>query len=77
MSKGNTTETDVLAKIFNNTAIPWDAITNIFVSLHTADPGETGTQTTSEATYGGYARVSVARTMLCTTAKWSMRDIQI
>lgn len=32
-----------------------------YISLHTADPGETGTQTTSEATYTGYARVSVAR----------------
>lgn len=62
MSKGNQTETDLVAKIFNNTAIPWDAITNIFVSLHTADPGEAGTQLTSEATFTGYARVSVART---------------
>lgn len=32
-----------------------------YISLHTADPGETGDQTTSEATYTGYARVSVAR----------------
>ncbi len=29
---------------------------------HTADPGESGTQATSEATYTSYARVSVART---------------
>lgn len=34
---------------------------NFFISLHTADPGETGTQTTSEAAYGSYARQSVAR----------------
>ena len=34
---------------------------NFWISLHTADPGETGNQTTSEATYTGYARVSVAR----------------
>jgi len=27
--------------------------------LHTADPGNAGTQSTSEATYTGYARVSV------------------
>src|ERR1044072_8420114 len=33
-----------------------------YISLHTADPGETGTQTTSEANYTGYARVAVART---------------
>lgn len=30
--------------------------------MHTADPGEAGSQTTSEATYTGYARVDVART---------------
>lgn len=62
MSKGNQTETDLVAKVFNNTAIPWDANTNLFVSLHTADPGEAGTQTTSEAAYTGYARVTVPRT---------------
>jgi hypothetical protein len=62
MSFSNTTENDLLAKIFNNTAISWDGISNLFLSLHTADPGETGTQTTNEATYTGYARVSVSRT---------------
>jgi hypothetical protein len=38
--------------------------TNLYVSLHTANPGATGTQSTSEATYGGgtgYARVAVSR----------------
>ena len=34
---------------------------SIYVALHTADPGETGDQTTSEATYTGYARKGVAR----------------
>lgn len=29
----------------------------IFFSLHTADPGEVGTQATNEAAYTGYARV--------------------
>lgn len=62
MSFGNTTETDLLEKIFKATALPWDAIGNLFLSLHTADPGEGGSQTTSEATYTSYARVSVART---------------
>lgn len=37
-------------------------LTNLYVSLHTADPGEAGDQTTSEATYTSYARVAVART---------------
>lgn len=35
---------------------------SLYVALHTADPGEAGTQATSEATYTGYARVAVART---------------
>ena len=61
MSKGNTTETDVLSNIFNATAFSWNANTNLYVALHTADPGEAGSQTTSEATYTSYARVTVAR----------------
>jgi hypothetical protein len=35
---------------------------SFYISLHTADPGEAGTQSTSEASYTGYARVAVART---------------
>lgn len=69
MSKGNTFENDFLKLIFNATAIANIAddaatspLTNLYVSLHTADPGEAGDQTTSEATYTGYARVAVART---------------
>lgn len=61
MSFGNTTETDVLAKLFNNTALSWDANTNLYLALHTADPGEAGNQSTSEANYTSYARVAVAR----------------
>jgi hypothetical protein len=34
---------------------------SLYFSLHTADPGEAGTQTTSEAAYTSYARVAVAR----------------
>lgn len=69
MSKGDTFENDVLKLIFNATAIANIAdnaasspLTNLSVALHTADPGEAGTQTTSEATYTSYVRVSVART---------------
>jgi hypothetical protein len=36
--------------------------TSLYVSLHTADPGPGGNQATSEAAYGGYARVAVVRT---------------
>lgn len=69
MSKGNTFENDLLKLIFNATAIANIAdnaasspLTSLRCSLHTADPGEAGGQSTSEATYGGYARVGVART---------------
>jgi hypothetical protein len=34
---------------------------SLYASLHTADPGEAGSQSTSEITYTSYARVAVAR----------------
>ena len=75
MSKGNTFESDLLKLIFNATPIAdladndaTSPLTNLYVSLHTADPGEAGDQTTSEATYTGYARVAVART----TGGWTV-----
>lgn len=68
MSKGNTFETDILGLIFNATAIANIAdnaatspLTQLFVALHTADPGEAGVQNTSETAYTGYARVAVNR----------------
>lgn len=68
MSKGNTFENDCLKLIFNGTAIANIAdnaasspLTNVYLSLHTSDPGEAGDQTTNETTYGSYARVAVAR----------------
>lgn len=61
MSKGNTFENDLMLKVFQATEFSWDANTNLYVSLHTADPGEGGSQTTSEAAYGSYARQTVAR----------------
>lgn len=69
MSLTDIVENDVLELIFQ--AVAWanfadnaaaSPITNIEISLHTADPGEAGDQTTSEATYTGYARIPVART---------------
>ena len=60
MSKGNTTENDFVAFVFNATAMPSYG-SNLYVHLHTADPGEAGTSTTNEADYIGYLPVSVAR----------------
>lgn len=68
MSKGNTFENDFVKLIFNGTPIANIAdnavsspLTSLYLSLHTADVGEAGDQTTSEANYTGYARVAVAR----------------
>jgi hypothetical protein len=61
MSKSNATETDLLALVFKATALPWAAATQLDVHLHTADPGEAGNSTTAEATYTGYAAVTVNR----------------
>lgn len=77
MSKGNTFENDLMKLFFQGTAIANLADnaasspnTNLYVSLHTADPGESGSQTTSEASYTGYARVAVART----SGGWTVTD---
>ena len=68
MSKGNTFENDWLKLVFQATAIANMAdnaatspLTNLYVALHTADPGEAGDQTTTETAYTSYARVAVAR----------------
>lgn len=75
MSKGNTFEDDILKLIFNATGIADLAdndattpATTLTVALHTADPGEAGTQLTSETAYTGYARQTVART----TGGWTV-----
>lgn len=72
MSKSNTLETKYLQLLFNNTAftnvgdasgLPGSsAAGSLYFSLHTADPGEAGDQTTNEVAYTSYARVAVART---------------
>lgn len=69
MAKSTTTCNNLLKLIFNATA--WTSIadntatspaTNLYLSLHTADPGVGGTQSTSETSYTNYARIAVVRT---------------
>ena len=69
MTIANASENAILNLIFNATA--WANYadnaasapqTNIHVALQTADPGEAGDMTTSEAAYTNYARQNVART---------------
>lgn len=68
MSATNATETAILSLIFTATA--WADMaendtsspqTSFHISLHTASPGEAGSQDTSEVAYTGYARVEVTR----------------
>lgn len=68
MSFSDTTETAVMALIFNATA--WanyadnaatSPQTQIAVGLHTADPVDAGTMSTSEVAYTSYARAAVNR----------------
>lgn len=61
MSKANATEADIIAYVFNATALPWASDTNYYLALHSADPGEGGDQSTNEVAYTGYARVAVTR----------------
>ncbi len=78
MSLSNTSESSLLQLIFENTnwANVGDATGlrgsttagSFYIGLHTADPGETGSQTTNETAYTNYARVAVARS----TTGWTV-----
>lgn len=81
MSLINSFETDLLELIFQNTALanvgdasglqPSAAPGNIYVSLHTADPGEAAAdQSVSEMTYTGYAR----RTAVRSASGWTVTN---
>ena len=69
MPKSTSASNSILALIFNATT--WADIaendtsspaTNLYLSLHTADPGVGGSQTTNETAYTNYARIAIART---------------
>jgi len=82
MSKSNTFENEILEHILNNVAIsdigdaaglPASSTAgNLYCALHTADPGEEGTQATSEIAYTSYARVAVARNP--SSKKWTVSN---
>lgn len=68
MPKSTTFSNDIALLIFNATAISNIAdnaasspATLLYLSLHTADPGIGGSQTTNETSYTNYVRISVAR----------------
>ena len=59
MPKSTTTANDTLDALLRAVDPAWRSGANRYIALHTADPGNAGTQTTSEATYTSYARVAV------------------
>ena len=72
MSKSDDLENEMLEHILNNADIAnigdatglrgSTADGSLYVSLHTADPTDSGDQTSSEIAYTGYSRVAIART---------------
>lgn len=75
MPKSTNTCNSLLALLLN--ATPWaniadnassGPVTNLYLSLHTANPGVGGSQLTNETSYTNYVRVAVART----TGGWSV-----
>lgn len=77
MSASNSFETAILKLIFNATTYnniaendSTSPLTNLYISLHTASPGDNGTAITNEAAYTNYARVALIRT----TAGWTVTD---
>lgn len=61
MSLSNIAENDFLKCLLQWTDPSWRAGAILYLSLHSADPGETGDQTTNEIAYTGYARVPLTK----------------
>lgn len=80
MSMGDSAENNLLKLLFNNTTwanvgdatglVGSSTAGSFHISLHTADPGEAGSQTTSETSYTSYVRVAVARS----TGGWTVTN---
>jgi hypothetical protein len=80
VSASDAFETSLLGLIFTNvnaanvgdaTGLRGSTTAGVFyVSLHTADPTDAGTQSSSEAGYTNYARVSIARD----TSNWTVTN---
>lgn len=81
--KSSTWSNDLMKLLFTNVAAskvgdapglqPAGTVGSLYVGLHTADPTAGGDQTSSEATFTGYARVAVARS----GAGWTVAGAQI
>lgn len=77
MPKSTYFKNAILALIFNGESISGladnaatDPLTDLYLSLHTAYPGEDGDQTTNESAYSGYERMPLERSV----AGWTVTD---
>lgn len=70
MPKSTTTSNNLLKLVFN--AVAWanmadnaaaSPYTNLYLSLHSADPGVGNSQLTNEVAYTNYVRIPIARTV--------------
>ena len=59
MPKTTVTANDTLDALLRAVDPAWRSGASRYIALHTANPGVGGTQSTSEATYTSYARVTV------------------
>ena len=56
---------------WNNIAqTPGSPLANLYISLHNANPGQAGSQTTNETAYSNYARLAVPRN----TSNWNVQS---
>ena len=77
MSKSDASELDILKYVLAGIAPTWQSYSNLFLSLHTADPGEAGAQNTSEAAYGGYTRVTISRSTTAWTISGTTNGVSV
>src|SRR5664279_3208814 len=80
MSKSSTFSNALLKLIFQGVAIPTicdnaasSPLTQLFISLHTDDPGVGGDQSSNESSYTGYARVALNRN----SSDWAVTGISV
>jgi hypothetical protein len=67
MSKSDTLENDMVKFVMLGTTPSWSAVTEFFLSLHTGDPTDTGSQASFEAAYTGYTRSTLSRSTTALT----------
>jgi hypothetical protein len=73
MSKSPNWAIDLQKFVFRGQQVAWSGVGTLYVSLHSDDPADGGTQAASELSYQGYARVAVPRN----GASWSLAGTEI